>query len=618
MPPVNKSDFPYPLRTVDGTMSVSIDAVGATLPNENVETDAGNQLVSVPNTGTGYNVKQNTPFLITPQLGAATANTLVVNNLSPLQSVQTNGSTQLVSVANTGSGLNVLQTSPSLTSPSLVTPDIGDAQGLDLTLTNLSINSSVQTDAAKKLVSVTNTGSGLNVMQTSPSLITPDIGAASGTSLSTTGNIETDQLLVSSKLTGTAMVINSTQESTSDTTGCAIFKGGIGVTKNIYADGTSVNVPNAEVRCDSVYAISSETATSSITGAVATGAGGIGTNDIYVASTTSATGQTTAAVKCLGGVGCKDVYVGSFVSATSTTAAAIKCQGGVGCTDLYVSDPISATSKTAATIKCQGGVGCKDVWVDDTTSATSKTVAAVKCQGGVGCEDLYVNTSARIPTITSLSSVNGFNFSYERGSFTPTLTSYMFAPTPTDNMIDTAWTSPTVNHAYGYYQKIGAQVLISVMLKYTIPRTGNAFADGTRIPAIKGLPFQCDHFVGVYDNYGGYSGVSHDVEYPDGRVSGVPSVITFNNPFVPTVYPAGRIVYPWAGTVIYPQQAPVSMDGYTILFNCTRTDYVLPTIPPFNEGASYWITPENSNIGVAFPEPHPMTFHFSLTYFTDQ
>lgn len=54
---------------------------------------------------------------------------------------------------------------------------------LSLTATDLTASSAVATDGSKKLVSVTNTGTGNNVLATSPTLTTPNIGAATATSV---------------------------------------------------------------------------------------------------------------------------------------------------------------------------------------------------------------------------------------------------------------------------------------------------------------------------------------------------------------------------------------------------------------------------------------------------
>lgn len=74
------------------------------------------------------------------------------------------------------------------TSPTLVTPVLGAATGTSLSLSGLTASSAVATDGSKNLVSVTNTGTGNNVLATSPTLVTPALGTpASGVATNLTG-----------------------------------------------------------------------------------------------------------------------------------------------------------------------------------------------------------------------------------------------------------------------------------------------------------------------------------------------------------------------------------------------------------------------------------------------
>ncbi len=107
---------------------------------------------------------------------------LNLSSLTASYSVHTDASKNLVSVQNIGTGLNILQISPTL-----ITPILGVASGTSLNLSGLTASYSVHTDASKNLVSVQNSGTGLNILQTSPTLISPVLGAASGTSLNLSG-----------------------------------------------------------------------------------------------------------------------------------------------------------------------------------------------------------------------------------------------------------------------------------------------------------------------------------------------------------------------------------------------------------------------------------------------
>jgi hypothetical protein len=87
-------------------------------------------------TGTGATVFANGPTLIAPVLGAATGTSLNLSGLTASSAVATDASKNLVSVTNTGTGNNVLATSPVLTTPNLGTPSaavLTSATGLPLT-----------------------------------------------------------------------------------------------------------------------------------------------------------------------------------------------------------------------------------------------------------------------------------------------------------------------------------------------------------------------------------------------------------------------------------------------------------------------------------------------------
>jgi hypothetical protein len=57
----------------------------------------------------------------------------------------------------------------------------------NLLVSGLTASTALALDGSKNVVSVTNTGSGNNVLATSPTLTTPNIGAATGTSVDVTG-----------------------------------------------------------------------------------------------------------------------------------------------------------------------------------------------------------------------------------------------------------------------------------------------------------------------------------------------------------------------------------------------------------------------------------------------
>jgi hypothetical protein len=112
------------------------------------------------------------------------------------------------------------------------------------TLSALTASTALALNASKEVVSVTNTGTGDNVLATSPALITPNIGNATGTQLDI-DNIRTDGNRISSTNTngnievipnGSGQVLLNTTVSKDETTvanGFAMIGGG--VSSEVYA-----------------------------------------------------------------------------------------------------------------------------------------------------------------------------------------------------------------------------------------------------------------------------------------------------------------------------------------------------------------------------------------------
>ena len=168
-------------------------------------------------TGTGSVVLSTSPSLTTPSLGAAsatsingttipTSKTLVVTT-DKLSALAATTSAELAGVISdeTGSGALVFGTSPSLT-----TPNIGAATATSINSTTIPSSKTlvVTTDKLSALAATTSaelagvisdeTGTGALVFANTPTLVTPNIGAATGTSLTTTGNLTASDLIIGS------------------------------------------------------------------------------------------------------------------------------------------------------------------------------------------------------------------------------------------------------------------------------------------------------------------------------------------------------------------------------------------------------------------------------------
>lgn len=191
-------------------------------------------------TGTGALVFANTPTLVTPVLGAATAtsiNGLVIVSSSSasieidaVDFIVTGGNVSITSSAGssvtfpasgtlygtasgsmtslqlktsltdeTGSGAAVFATSPTLVTPVLGTPSSGtltNCTGLPVSTGVSGLGSGVATflatpSSANLISAVTDeTGTGALVFANTPTLVTPNIGAATGTSLAATSFIK--------------------------------------------------------------------------------------------------------------------------------------------------------------------------------------------------------------------------------------------------------------------------------------------------------------------------------------------------------------------------------------------------------------------------------------------
>lgn len=173
-----------------GLLHGAVAKVDNLIPQEIVYADTSSNLQSIPSSTAGFVLTSN---------GAAAPSFQAAGGFTGVLPIANGGT---ASTTATGSGETVLATSPTLITPTLFEPELGDAEAsslhstgnigcdakifaTDLRVLGVSANQAVQTNGLKDIVTIANTGTGSNVLSASPTLT----GTATVTNITSSGAI---------------------------------------------------------------------------------------------------------------------------------------------------------------------------------------------------------------------------------------------------------------------------------------------------------------------------------------------------------------------------------------------------------------------------------------------
>jgi hypothetical protein len=444
--------------TSSGTLALTLS--GTALPILNGGTG------STTATGSGSVVLQTSPTLTTPVLGVATGTSLsVTGNVNSLTHTITGSTSGLITIqgqaaagtynfnlpTSSGTSGQVLTSAGGGTSVmTWTTPTTGTVTSVALTVPSfLSISGSPITTSGTLAVtlsgtalpilnggtgSTTATGSGSVVLQTSPTLTTPVLGVATGTSLSVTGNVNSLTHTITGSTSGVITIqgqavagtYNFNLPTTAGTSGQVLTSGGGGASAMIWTTvGGSGTVTSVALTVPSFLSISGSPITTSGTLAVtlsgtalpilnggtgstiATGSGSVVLQNTPTLTTPNIGDATGTSVSVTGNI---DALTQSI---TGSTSGVITIQGqavaGTYNFNLPTSSGTSGQVLTSGggvsapmTWTTVGGGGNRTVWIisDEKTSGTN---GGTFTNGVFRTRTLNTITSSQVNTAVTLS-----------------------------------------------------------------------------------------------------------------------------------------------------------------------------------------------------------------------